>query len=411
MKKFLKKRTFLIILGLAFLLIAWNREINLLYGMFALIVSTLILSHLLPRIALRGVTAKRTLEATAFEGDEMHLRVSVENRSWTTRFMLEVLDLIPAAPPGSQNPMTFLAKLPRRKERKYSYALPCYKRGEYKVGPLSIQSAYPLGISNIDREMSESMLNLLVYPEIFEIARLSLMGIGSKPISGVEAVSRAGVGEDFFGIREYKTGDSLRYIHWPSTAKHRRLIVKEFEARASVEATIFLDLYKGSDIGEGKETTLEYAVKIAASVGKVLLEKGHSLQLIGYGLKNHIVPFARGLNQLMKILEELARVKANGNIPYPQMLCQASDLLRDGGSAVLIFSRLDLNAEDSLYALRLLRAKRIRPVCILIDHTTFMDGKGNLSPETKPFVQELMSQGIPLYFVSKGESLSNIFEA
>ncbi len=374
-------------LALVFLVIAWNREMNLLYGMFALIASTLILSHLLPRIALRGVTAKRTLEATAFEGDEVALRVSVKNRSWTSRFMLEVLDSIPAAPPGSRNPMTFLTKLPGRKERKYSYALPCYKRGEYRVGPLSIQSAYPLGISSIEREMSESTLNLLVYPEIFEIAHLSLMGIGSKPISGVEAVSRAGVGEDFFGVREYKTGDSLRYIHWPSTAKHRRLIVKEFEVRASVEVTILLDLYKDSDIGEGKETTLEYAVKIAASVGKVLLEKGHSLQLIGYGLKNHIVPYGRGLSQLAKVLEELARVKADGNIPYPHVLCQASDLLRDGGSAVLIFSRLDWNIEDALYALRLLRAKRIRPACILIDHSTFMDGRRNLSPETNPFVQ------------------------
>ena len=411
MKHLLTKRTLLIAVAAAFLLVAWNREINLLYGIFALIASTIILSHLLPRFALRGVSASRTLNPTAFEGDALHLKVSVENRSWRSRFMLEVLDSIPAAPPGSRNPMTFLAKLPARKERNYSYSLTCYKRGEYDVGPLTVQSAYPLGISTTEKELPQSRRGLLVYPQIFEIPRVRLRGGGNRPLSGVEAISQAGAGEEFWGVREYKRGDDLRYIHWPSTAKHRRLIVKEFEIRASTEVTILLDLHKDSDVGEGKETTLEYAVKIAASMAKTLLEKGHVLQLVGYGRKNHIVPYTRGLNQLQKVLEELARVKADGTMPYPRAICQSSDLLRDGGAVILLFSRLDFNTEEALYAVRLLRAKRIRPLCVMIDHNSFIPGRMTLSSETDPFVEDLTSEGIPIYFISKGDSLPEIFTA
>jgi len=98
-------------------------------------------------------------------------------------------------------------------------------------------------------------------------------------------------------------------------------------------------------------------------------------------------------------------------MPYPRAICQSSDLLRDGGAVILLFSRSDFNTEEALYAVRLLRAKRIRPLCVMIDHNSFIPGRMTLSSETDPFVEDLTSEGIPFYFISKGDSLPEIFTA
>jgi uncharacterized protein (DUF58 family) len=409
MKRFITKRNSLMFLAILFLLIAWNREINLLYGMFALLCATLIVSHILPRYSIRGISASRQVPSTAFEGDEMDIQVSVENKSLTSRYMLEVVDLIPAAEPGHQTPMTFIGKLSGSKTREYIFKLACYKRGEYTVGPLEIKSAYPLGIAKAENSQQGNMSTLLVYPEVFDIAKLPLVSKGSMLTSGIEAFAKTGGSEDFFGTREYRQGDSLRFIHWPSSAKHNQLIVKEFEIRASTEVTIIIDLHRGSDIGVGKETTLEYAVKIAASIAKYVVERGHSLQFVGYGKYSHIISYSRGFNQLARVMETLARVTADGNIPYHLAISRCADLLRDGGTVILLFSGQNSNINDYLYAVGLLKAKRIRPLCVFINKNSFLDKGEPCQPETNPLAQEFIGTGAPVYFVSKGDKLREIF--
>lgn len=399
----------LVFLAFLFFLIAWNREINLLYAMFALITSTLILSHYLPRHALKGAMAERYLKSSAFEGDEMDVEINLYNNSWRSRYMIEVVDSIPAAEPGFQHPMTFVVRLKGRKRRKYSFKMTCYKRGEYAIGPLTLRSAYPLGISYVTRPIPESSSTLLVYPQIFEIAHLPLRTRGYLPMLGVEPIPKTGGGEEFFGIREYRRGDSLRYVHWPSTAKHSRFIVKEFEIRASTEITLLLDLHRNSDVGEGKETTLEYAVKIAASIAKYALERGHMLQLIGYGERRYVIPYAKGLGQLARILETLARVRCQGDVIYPQAICLGAEFLRDGGTVVLLLSQWDKNIEEYVYGLSLLRVKRMNLIPVFIDKESFQSSPRRSQQEVHPLVQEFIGGGSPVYFVSKGDDLRRVF--
>ncbi len=410
MKKYFTKRLFLICLALLFLLIAWNREINLLYGMFALLASTLIVSHLLPGYSLKGVTAERSLQPTAFEGDEIDVKVDLHNSGRTSRYMIEVIDTIPAAEPGSQRPMTFIARIRGRQRRSYSFKIECYKRGEDRIGPLALRSAYPLGISPVEKSAAQERPTLLVYPQVFDIVHLPLMEKGNMPITGTEAVSKAGGTDEFFGVREYRQGDSLRYIHWPSTAKHGRLIVKEFEIRSSTEVTILLDLHKDSDVGSGKETTLEYAVKVAASMAKYVLERGHSLQFIGFGQETHVVSYSKGLHQTARVLETLARVKADGKLPFSRAIYHGAELMKEGGTVVLFFSRVDMKPEEYDYSLRLLRAKRIRAIHVFIDANSFSDGNKRPSSGASPLVQELIDENAPVYVISKGENLPGAFD-
>ncbi len=407
MIRFLTKRNVLLLLTVLFFLIAWNRTINLLYGMFALLAATLVLAHALPRYSLRGVVASRSLPSTAFEGDLIDVCIDVMNSSMTGRSMIEVVDTFPAAGPGAQDPMTFIARLAGGKKRSYSFKLQSYKRGEYRIGPLALTSSYPLGISTARKEMADSEVPLLVFPEVFDIVKLPLVSGSATPMSGVEAASKSGGSEEFFGTREYRQGDSLRYIHWPSTARHSQLIVKEFEIRASVEVTIVIDLHRKSEIGKGKETTLEYAVKIAASTAKYSLDRSHTVQLVCFGKDERTIPAAKGFSQLARILEALAKVGADGNVSFPQAVNRASEMMRDGSTAILIFSDSHLKSDQLSYSLNLLKARRIRPVCVILDDKSFSGSGDNKNESASP--QDLIADEMPSYRICRGTSLREVF--
>ncbi len=409
MRKLLNKRNVLTLLSIVFFLIAWNRSINLLYGMFALLAATLILGLLLPRRTLRGVTVARTLPSTAFEDEDVDIIVAISNKERTTRSMVEVVDVFPAAGPDQQSPMTFVATLPGRASRSYTYRLSCFKRGEYQIGPLRLRTAYPLGIATAERASNDSITPFLVYPRVFEITGLPLVSGGSTPMSGLEAASKAGGSEEFFGTREYRRGDSLRYIHWPSSARHGELIVKEFEVRAATEATIVLDLHRGEEIGEGKDTTLEYAVKIAASIAQYSLRRGHSVQLAGYGDHEHIVPSARGEAHLGALLEELARVAANGTTPYSAAITRAADLMRDGSTAVLIMTASVLRDREFPLGINLLLAKRLRFLCIVIDDGSFRMPPRSVLSSVGPALLDLRGSAAAVYTIARGDDLPGVF--
>lgn len=407
MNRFLTKRNVLLLLTVLFFFIAWNRTVNLLYGMFAMLAAILVLAHVLPWYSLRGVVASRSLPRTAFEGDLIDICIDVRNSSMSGRSMIEVVDAFPAAEPGAESPMTFIARLAGRKKRCYSFRLQCYKRGEYRIGPLALTSSYPLGISSARKEMIGSEVPLLVFPEVFDIVKLPLVSGSAAPMSGVEAASKAGGSEEFFGTREYRQGDSLRYIHWPSTARHSQLIVKEFEMRASVEVTLVIDLHHKSEIGKGKETTLEYAVKIAASTVKYSLDRSHTVQLVCLGKDECIIPAAKGFSQLARVLDALAKVRADGNVPFPQAVNRASEMMRDGSTAVLVFSDSYLKSGQLSYSFNLLKARRISPVCVVLDDKSFSGSGDTLSECASP--QGLIADGIPSYRISRGASLREVF--
>lgn len=406
-QRLLNRRNALLFLAGIIFLIAWNREVNLLYAMFALVSATLVVSVALPRCALKGVQARRTLPGAAFEGEEIEISVTLANRGRKARFMVEALDAVPAAPPHQREPLVFAARLSGRSERSFSYRLSCYKRGCYSIGPLRLRSAYPLGIAWSEREGESTLPTLLVYPSLFPIAHFPLAA-GASSAGGSESLAQAGGNDDFFGTREYRQGDSLRHIHWPSTARHDRLIVKEFEPRVCTEATLILDLHRDADPGQERDSVLEYSVRIAASVAGYALERGHSVQLAGFAREPHLVPPGKGGQHLALLLDALARVEADGPLPYHETVARSADLLRDGSTALLFFCGGE-RLEPFLYPLGLLRAKRVRPVAVYFDRESFAGGFSFCPPEEEPLARELCAMGVPLYFVARGSDLRELF--
>ena len=83
-------------------------------------------------------------------------------------------------------------------------------------------------------------------------------------------LSIAGIGKDFFGVRPYRHGDEMRFIHWKSTASKRQLMVKEMEAQTVDRVAIVLDANRSAVGISEYENNFEFLASVAATIVEYL---------------------------------------------------------------------------------------------------------------------------------------------
>ena len=252
--------------------------------------------------------------------------------------------------------------------------------------------------------------NIIIYPSVFRILAFPPLATGSVSWMGVETAKISGDSHEFFGIREYQRGDAISRMHWPSTARHNKLIVKQFERNSVQEATIVLDLKKGNDIGAGRETTLEYSVKIAGSIAKFLMNSGAFVQIIGYAKEAMVVPFGKGESHVYKVLEFLAGVRSEGIFTLSETLEEASFITPYSSTLIPIMLDNDMDALSSLVQFKL---KGVKLIVVVLSSSTFghteeseyLDAEG-----VKRFNEALAGLEAHVYRISKGDDFEKKFE-
>ncbi len=117
----------------------------------------------------------------------------------------------------------------------------CTQRGRFQLGPVTLQSGDPLGIFHRETTLASGGF-IVVYPATVELTSFEP---SVSELSGGEARHRRTyqITTNVAGVREYATGDAFNRIHWPTTARLRRLMVKEFELDPTADIWIYLDLY------------------------------------------------------------------------------------------------------------------------------------------------------------------------
>ncbi|MCL5026992.1 MAG: DUF58 domain-containing protein, partial [Chloroflexi bacterium] len=174
---------------------------------------------------------------------------------------------------------------------------------------------------------------------------------------------------------------------------------KEFERDPTSDVWIVLDLEERVQLGEGQESTEEWAVMVAASLANHFLAQNRAVGMIAHANERCFIHSDRGTRQLIKILEELAVIRANGRESLETVLA------REG----VHFSRSDTvlvvtpsSEEWWLNSLRLLLQRGVRGVTFLLEPSTFGGQDTSLL-----LVSSLAASQVPTYLVKQGEPLEH----
>jgi len=307
--------------------------------------------------------------------------------------------------------------------REYSWTarLVCERRGRYRLGPLAVASSDPFGLFEFQRLFPQTS-SVLVYPATVPLSGFP-QPVGYLP--GGDALRRRThqITPNAAGAREYAPGDSFNRIHWPSTARKGRLIVKEFELDPMLDVWIFLDMHRDVQVcrtldeieqilrrkkslwarSEGVEldpSTEEYAVTAAASVAEYLIRNDRTVGLVAHGHDREVIQADRGERQLSKILETLAVLKAEGEMPFGEVLELEGRRLLRGSTVVAISPSAGQQWVDSAL---FLERSGMRIVNVLIDAASFGGAQGAWLLH-----ERLLATGSPTAVLRYGDSLSAV---
>lgn len=266
------------ILVVALYLFAGQTQIGWLYVMVAMGLAWLVLSLVVPLWAISALRIERAVTAPAgglpVEDEPVEVRLRVDNTGQTTRRFVRLIDRCPLDAPDRPARTLVAARLPAGRTTDLTYQVTGYLRGVYRWPPLRVESAGPLGLFRFSRRLAIPTEVMVLPPVIAAMGTLA--GVRREPAPAVRP--RRGNGLDLYGTREYHHGDPIRQVHWRSTARHRALVVREFEEPRQPSLTIWID--NAVTYGRGRESTLEYAVKLATGLGVWALRAGYAVWLV-----------------------------------------------------------------------------------------------------------------------------------
>ena len=380
---------------------AANRDQPLVWALAALFLAALLLGVLWPRWLVSRLAVVRAGPARAVEGEAIILRVSLRNGGWLPRYMIEVTDTLPfvgaAAGRGGCAPVLLgqVAVVPGGGERGFAIPVVCEKRGRYRLGPVGLVTSFPLGLVEARGRGQGGQQELVVYPEVFPIASLPLAGTPYLMHRGSLLLPDGSGQAEFRNLREYRPGDNPRHVHWPSSSRLNTLVVKEFEPLAGAALGLVLDLDATVHVGQGKRHTLEYMVKIAASMAAHACARGMPVRLLAQGATALDIPAASGDLHYRQLLDALAVVEADGAVPYAQALGRALPACQPGENIVAFLAGPVAGMAAAIGELAMLRARGAHLLVVFFDRESFL-APGQPSREIPAALLEVGARVIPV---------------
>jgi uncharacterized protein (DUF58 family) len=413
-----KRAWLFLVIGATSLILGLNTGRALFYNVFYLVILALVLSLVWAYAGISSVRlSRRTRSRRSSVGRLAEESFMVANTGFLPKVWLEIRDH--STLPVHRVSQVLNALAPKR-ERHWAVRTICRRRGRFTLGPLSLVSGDPMGLFEFRRDLKVSS-DIVVYPAMISIPSFA-PPLGQLP--GGDAVRQRThyITTNVAGVRDYAPGDSFSRIHWRSTARQGRLIVKEFELDPTADIWLLPDMdaqvqyslpieepepedpwiailrgHRRPDV-EIDPATEEYTITITASVAQHFVYKDRAVGMMTYAQDREVMQPDRGHRQLTKMLETLAMIRAEGELPLGQLLLAEGERLGRGVTIVVITPSVD---RHWIAAARDVRRRGVTIIAVLVDPATF-GGPGG----AEDAIGELQASRIPAYLVRNGDNLS-----
>lgn len=284
-------------------------HLTYLWGLL-LLVSWLWVRYQGPRVEIR-----RTLRTDwAQVGDQLEENWVLQNLGRLWVLWIEVSD---GSTLPDYNARRVVATGPGGAEHWTTSAL-CRRRGRYRLGPLALEMSDPIGLFRY-RRAEAGTREMIIYPPLVQLATLQRPrgqrgGVASAALLNILPTPNAG------GLREYRPGDPLSFVHWRAVAHTGKMMVKEFDQEIAGAVWIVLDLARAVHSGTDDTATVEIAVVLACSLANLMLTEGRTVGLFTVGTQARMVRPGRGRQHVWEFMGTLVDAQADGNTPLTNVL-------------------------------------------------------------------------------------------
>jgi uncharacterized protein (DUF58 family) len=319
-------------------------------------------------------------------GDQLEERFTIDNTGWASALWVEIIDH--STLPDHQ--ISRATGVGARAITQWHTCGICSRRGVFNLGPTSLKSSDPFGFFTIFIHDYHSQ-SIIVVPPVVPLPRIEVAPGGHsgeglpRPNASERTVSSG-------SVREYSPGDSLRWIHWRTTAHHNHPYVRIFDGTPAGDWYIFLDLDHNVQIGLGSDSTTEHSIILAASLATSGLNSKRSVGLAVSSKDAVWIPPAQGENQRWDILHALALVDV-GDHPMSEFLHRLEHNIRSQTSIILITPAFQSVWVEALLPLMW---RGVTPTILLLDQASF-GGQA----DSHAMQETLTDMGIAYYLITK----------
>lgn len=390
------------VMPVALLLLALVTSSVLVWRLFFLWLLVLILAFLWVLLGINGLNVRNEdIGMDLHAGDIVSQRINIYNYHPFPKMLLELVD----AGNLTDNQQWHVFNIGIHGTHLWERELSLRRRGRYQIGPFTVRTSDPFDIIARERYYGKAGV-VTVSPEVIpDIA----IDVASARFDGAQIAKRSdgeSFGTDLSGVREYQNGDSLRRIHWPTTARQGKLMVKLFQSEAEKPAlsatlnTLTLsgaenvwlvpDLSVSVQFGTGNSGTLESTIVLAASLVQKYREQ--PLALIAQGKQDYQFLPSLGKEHGKRLMQALAVMQPGDNSGISQLIDRKASVFSQGDLIIPITA----NPEGLLQVLLKLSQQNINPVVVLLDPLSFGGGVSISAP-----AEEIINAGITVYLAQR----------
>ena len=325
--------------GAIFLTLAGLIRLNYLFISAGLVMLTFVVISSFLDVWMPSVKIRReTSSDNIFEDGNMNVKFIVKNTGLGIGFV-EIYDSLPPQARITKGSNYTLLYMRPWQEVSFEYSLKLPLRGHYHLGPVKMRVKDAFDLFYNER-IEKSIHSFSVFPQIEVLEAQVIPSRSPKLLSGAMPLPIIGSGTEFYSLREFVPGDSLRTVNWKALAKKGKMMVNETTREDVMDVILLVDAREISAIGGGRDTPLEMSCRAAATYAKQLLDERNNVGLMVYGDSVERVDLDRGEHHLFKILTALSSAKPEGNLKLQTVL---KDLLPylPSGSPIILFSSLD----------------------------------------------------------------------
>jgi uncharacterized protein (DUF58 family) len=274
-------------------------------------------------------------------------------------------------------------------------------RGVFAITDPEVVVGDLLGLVSVRPTVSCERLTLVVRPRLVALDGL-FSESGRIGGDGRRLLLRRAAGFDFHSVREYEQGESLRRVHWPTSARRGQLMVKELEDTAHDGVLVLLDCDPAGAVGAPPESSFDAAVRAAGSILQAHALRGRGATLVTTGCEAKVVPVRSSHGDLGAAVTCLAA--ANPDAPHRLThVLHGNPSLAGSAELVVVTATLDPAAFTAVLGVAARRAVSL----VWVDAASF----AARPTRAEAGVLRVSTHGIPTAVVRRGDDLASVLSA